>query len=146
MHTLIGSSTGESLRVECSSFFISPPFIVPINRQKCRHSPSPCLLIQFLNSSLGAHSTGSESLVHSPLFNESQFHYSVVVLHELWQNFWYCAALSHQLGQNEPLEVALLGRKVRRGTNLCSLTRSCTGAQGEARDARGQSEARGKPK
>jgi len=37
---------------------------------------------------------------------------------ELWErrgflkNFWYCAAMSSQLGQDKPLEVAILGRKV----------------------------------
>ncbi|KAF5837114.1 hypothetical protein DUNSADRAFT_4837 [Dunaliella salina] len=37
---------------------------------------------------------------------------------ELWErrgflkNFWYCAAMSRQLGQDKPLEVAILGRKV----------------------------------
>eukprot|EP00967_Tisochrysis_lutea_P102861 scaffold155071_cov16-Tisochrysis_lutea.AAC.2 len=27
-------------------------------------------------------------------------------------NFWYCAAMSSQLGQDKPLEVAILGRKM----------------------------------
>jgi len=29
------------------------------------------------------------------------------------QNFWYCVAMSHELGSEEPLEVKILGRKVK---------------------------------